>query len=128
MATKADSGWSNIEKIGLVVLALGIAFLAYSAYNFVIPSIPTITTSHAFNASGYAGSGNYVSRGTGGGAANYSRYESDAGAAGFSPTAFEDVGTPFILRIGDMLSGALLAVLGFVVFKYGGLKKALRAK
>ncbi len=114
----ANVGWSGTEMAGIIVIALGAAFLAYSTYSYFTP---TTIISHSFNASSFGG-GNVVSRGGG----NFTR-GGNFSRTGFtgSPDAF---GTPILLRIGDILSGILAVLLGAMLFKYGGLKKRLKSK
>ncbi len=127
MATRNTGlGWSRLELLGIVAVALGAAFLAYSAYNFVsTPAYSALTfpTTHAGNFTGTPGgaAGNF----TGFNRSRVGRNFTTAGA-GFSTSDFEAAGTPLVLRVGDMLSGVLTILLGVVIFKYGGLRKHVK--
>jgi hypothetical protein len=110
----SGTGWSNLQLVGLVVVALGAAFLAYSIYNFAItPSFAGIPRG--------AGRGNFTVAG------NFTRGNFTRGSGrsfnGISGATVVGIRDPLILRLGDILAGVFLLLLGIVTFKYGGLKK-----
>jgi uncharacterized membrane protein HdeD (DUF308 family) len=107
--------WKYVKILGIVVLILGVALLAYSGYAML--SVPAglqqrtftmnATARAAFNATGRAG---YP--------INQSRYAAMAatGAIGMRSDS-----------LSNLLSGILLALLGALMYKYAQLKETIHA-
>ncbi len=117
MSTRTYNGWTGIEMVGLLLIALGAAFFAYSAYNyFASPALPR-HLSGSGGASTQTGSSQQATAASG---RIYNRSSLPVGTTSFR--------MPILLTMGDMLSGILMALLGLVTFKYGGLRKILKAR
>jgi hypothetical protein len=108
MATRNVEGWTRLQMLGLVVIALGAAFLVYSVYN--LTSVGNIS-SFSQLPSGFNRTGGGIPSGFPNGSSSFpSRPTSSAGGG-------------LLLRFGDAASGLLAILLGFMIFKYGSLKK-----
>lgn len=127
MAKNKSVGWSNLQMVGLVIVAFGAAFFAYSMYNFmVIPHVganPYASTTlskncHVVNGATICSSGSaQIGPGNGSVTQNATGSLGNREVFAGSPASFS------IVRIGDVLSGVLMVLLGIMTFKYGELRK-----
>ncbi len=122
MAKRFDTGWTRLETVGLLVVALGAAFFAYSAYSYF--STPVFGFPQGANIQTGTG-GRNISQ-TGSGTYHIISNGQQYNGTGAIPQAIASrFGMSPLVSAGDMLSGVLAVLLGFMIFKYGNLRKVM---